>query len=64
MTRDAATVEAILDRISKVAVATRSLRCLGSCALNLCRSVFSVLSLELGLLLDPQGRAPAHSASL
>lgn len=37
VTRDLATVEAIFDRISKVAVATRSLRCLGSCALNLCR---------------------------
>lgn len=36
VTRDPATVEAIFDRISKVAVATRSLRCLGSCALNLC----------------------------
>ena len=37
MTRDAATVVAIFDRISRVAVASRSLRCFGSCALNLCR---------------------------
>jgi hypothetical protein len=41
VTRDAATVDAIFDRISRVAVASRSLRCLGSCALNLCRCGFS-----------------------
>lgn len=41
--RDAATVDAIFDRISRVAVASRSLRCLGSCALNLCRCGFSTL---------------------
>ena len=43
VTRDAATVDAIFDRISRVAVASRSLRCLGSCALNLCRCGFSTL---------------------
>lgn len=43
VTRDAATVDAIFDRISRVAVASRSLRCLGSCALNLCRRGFSTL---------------------
>lgn len=37
VTRDPATVDAIFDRIGKLAAATRSLRCLGSCALNLCR---------------------------
>ena len=40
VTRDAATVDAIFDRITRVAVASRSLRCLGSCALNLCRCGF------------------------
>lgn len=36
VTRDAETVAALLDRISKVAAETRGIRCLGSCALNLC----------------------------
>eukprot|EP00208_Stichococcus_sp_RCC1054_P003083 CAMPEP_0206149766 /NCGR_PEP_ID=MMETSP1473-20131121/37949_1 /ASSEMBLY_ACC=CAM_ASM_001109 /TAXON_ID=1461547 /ORGANISM="Stichococcus sp, Strain RCC1054" /LENGTH=290 /DNA_ID=CAMNT_0053547247 /DNA_START=251 /DNA_END=1123 /DNA_ORIENTATION=+ len=36
VTRDVMTVAALFDRISRVAAATRGIRCLGSCALNLC----------------------------
>jgi inositol-phosphate phosphatase / L-galactose 1-phosphate phosphatase len=36
-TRDPETVEAIFDRVSAVTRSARSVRCSGSCALNLCR---------------------------
>jgi inositol-phosphate phosphatase/L-galactose 1-phosphate phosphatase len=35
-TRDAATVAAVFDRVSALTAAARSLRCCGSCAMNLC----------------------------